>query len=415
MTAANATTVKLVNDFRLVDQARIVLVARVAGTLPAPELDRPVTDYLMTVERVLKGSVGESSILVRVPGGRASDGMELKIWGAPKFVDGERALLFLGRHADGSYRILHLMLGAFREARMDGHAIAYRDFSEVDLLDDTEAVADETRKVRDFDLFADWIADRADSRLQVPNYYRFLPGESQNSLLPMFTLLEENGRHTRWFQFDSGGQVSWKIDPDPLAGFSGSPADAFRAALGAWNAESHTPIRLTFSGTSGATAGFTSFDSQNVLLFEDPNGDIEGDFTCASGGTLAIGGPWYDTDVHRPVERRDLLSRPGRRCRPERRHRLLLRPTTLARPRPSRSSSGTRSATPSDWATRARTPAKPTRRCAMPSCTSASTTTGAEPVWRATTSPVCGGSTTGRRPAAAAAATADARRIPSAW
>ena len=139
VTAANATTVKLVNDFRLVDQARIVLVARVAGTLPAPELDRPVTDYLMTVERVLKGSVGESSILVRVPGGRASDGMELKIWGAPKFVDGERALLFLGRHADGSYRILHLMLGAFREARMDGYGIAYRDLSEVDLLDATEA------------------------------------------------------------------------------------------------------------------------------------------------------------------------------------------------------------------------------------------------------------------------------------
>ena len=71
VTAANATTVKLVNDFRLVDQARIVLVARVTGTIPAAELDRPVTDYLMTVERVLKGSVGESSILVRVPGGRA--------------------------------------------------------------------------------------------------------------------------------------------------------------------------------------------------------------------------------------------------------------------------------------------------------------------------------------------------------
>ncbi len=297
ITAADATTVKLVNDFRLVDQARIVVVARVTGTIPAPELDRPVTDYLMTVERVLKGSVGESSILVRVPGGRAANGMELKIWGAPTFAEGERALLFLSRHADGTYGILHLMLGAFREARMEGYAVAYRDLSEVDVVDDAPTLADETRKVRDFDLFADWIADRADSRLQVPNYYRFLPGNSQNSLLPMFTLLGEGGRNSRWFEFDSGGQVGWRVDPDPLAGFSGSTADGFRNALAAWNAESHTPIRLVMNGTSGLTAGFTTFDRQNVLLFEDPNGDIEGDFSCSTGGTLAIGGPWFDPGV----------------------------------------------------------------------------------------------------------------------
>jgi hypothetical protein len=295
--AARATTVKLVNDLRLVDQARIAVVARVAGMLPSPDLDRPVTDYLMTVERVLKGQVGESSIVVRVPGGRAANGMELKIWGAPAFADGERALLFLGRHADGTYRILHLMLGAFREARMDGHAVAYRDLSEVDLLDDTEVQENENRKVRDFDRFADWIAAWAADRAEMPNYYRFVPSSSQNTLLPMFSFLGDGGRKSRWFEFDSGGQVTWRIDPDPLSGYSGNPSDAFRNALNAWNNESHTPIRLTLAGTSGLTAGFANFDGQNVLLYDDPNSDIEGDFSCSTGGTLAIGGPWLDTDV----------------------------------------------------------------------------------------------------------------------
>ncbi len=289
-----ATTVKLVNDFRLVDQAKIAVVARVQGTLPSPGLERPVTDYLMTVERVLKGTVGESSIVVRVPGGRAANGMELKIWGAPTFGEGERALLFLGHHADGTYRILHVMLGAFREATMDGHAIAYRDLSEVDVLDDAEVRDNETRKLRDFDRFADWIADRAASRLQVPNYYLFLPAASQNSLLPMFTLLGDSGRNSRWFEFDSGGQITWRMDPDPLAGFSGNTQDAFRNALAAWNAESHTPIRYALAGTSGLTAGFDHYDSQNVLLFDDPNNDAEGVFSCSSGGTLAVGGPWFD-------------------------------------------------------------------------------------------------------------------------
>lgn len=292
-----ATIVKLVNDFRLVDQAPIVLVAQVAGALPSAGLDRPVTDYLMTVERVLKGTIGESAIQVRVPGGRSSDGMELKIWGAPTFVEGERAILFLGYHPDGTYRILHLMLGAFREARIAGHAVAYRDLSEVDVLDGTEAQANETRNVRDFDRFADWIADRAGARIEPPNYYLFLPADSPNSLLPMFTLLGDSGRNSRWFEFDSGGQIQWRIDPDPLPGFTGDTSEAFRNALAAWNNESHTPIRYSLAGTSGLTAGFDHFDNANVLLFEDPNGDVEGAFSCSTGGTLAIGGPWFDPDT----------------------------------------------------------------------------------------------------------------------
>ena len=34
-----------------------------------------------------------------------------------------------------------------------------------------------------------------------------------------------------------------------------------------------------------------------MLLFDDPNDDVEADFSCSTGGTLAVGGPWYDPDV----------------------------------------------------------------------------------------------------------------------
>lgn len=237
---------------------------------------------------------------MRVPGGGAANGMELKIWGAPTFSEGERALLFLGRHADGSYRILHLVLGAFREARMAGHAVAYRDLSEVDVLDGAEAQASETRKVRDFDRFADWIADRAANRLEVPNYY--LSPCPRTAPEPAAADVHSAGLTTAATRAGSSstpaaGTSTWRIDPDPLAGFSGSPSDAFRNALGAWNAESHTPIKYNLAGTSGLVAGFDHFDSQNVLLFDDPNDDVEGNFSCSSGGTLAIGGPWFDPNT----------------------------------------------------------------------------------------------------------------------
>ncbi|MCA9286130.1 MAG: matrixin family metalloprotease, partial [Phycisphaerales bacterium] len=201
---------------------------------------------------------------------------------------------------DGTFRILHTVLGAFHETRIGDRPVAYRDLSEVDVLSDQE-IADlalpDGRRQRDFDRFTDWIESEASGRIRPADYFFRSPEASTNTLLPMFQLLEDDGRNLRWFEFDNGRSVPWRIDPDPLEGFSGSAPTAFQAAIAAWNNESHTPIRYNYAGTSGLTAGLQNFDGQNVLLFDDPNDEVEGDFSCSSGGTLAIGGPWYSTDT----------------------------------------------------------------------------------------------------------------------
>jgi hypothetical protein len=69
-------------------------------------------------------------VTVRVPGGLRADGLALRIWGAPGFTPGERALLFLFPRLDGTYSIAHLMLGAFHEIRTGGHDLALRHLSE---------------------------------------------------------------------------------------------------------------------------------------------------------------------------------------------------------------------------------------------------------------------------------------------
>jgi hypothetical protein len=33
-------------------------------------------------------------------------------------------------------------------------------------------------------------------------------------------------------------------------------------------------------------------DSTNAIIYEDPNNEISGSFSCSTGGTLAIGGWW---------------------------------------------------------------------------------------------------------------------------
>ena len=298
-----ATSVFIPSDDRMVHAASLIVVATVESRLPPSGEARPSTDYWVRVERVLKGEIDGSVLVLRNPGGVVPGGMSLKLYGVPEFADGERVLLFLNRREDGSYRILHTVLGAFHETRVDGRIVAFRDLGEVDVLssaDVNELGYLPWRHLRDFDLFADWIADNADAgrRLRrVADYYFSTPGSSAPTLLPMFRLLDAEGKNMRWFDFDAGRTVQWRIDPDPLDGYNGDPQARFRDAMNAWNNEPNTPIRYSLAGTSGLTAGFQNFDGSNVLLYDDPNDDVEESFSCSDGGTLAIGGPWYDPDT----------------------------------------------------------------------------------------------------------------------
>src|SRR5262245_42684084 len=109
---AVATSYVAVSDENLVRQASVIAEVRVAAVEPAPAKSGPSTDYLVEIDRLIKGYTAGSSIVVRVVGGPQPGGMGLKIWGAPAFQEGDRALLFLKERSDGSYGILHLMLGA---------------------------------------------------------------------------------------------------------------------------------------------------------------------------------------------------------------------------------------------------------------------------------------------------------------
>ncbi len=176
--------------------------------------------------------------------------------------------------------------------------MAYRDLSEVDILDGAEALAERDpqgarlRSLRRLDRRPGRLPSAGAELLSLSPWQQ--PELSPADVHPASA---REGATPAGSSSTPAARWPGRIDPDPLAGFCGSTADGFRNALAAWNAESHTPIRLVLDGTSGLTAGFTTFDRQNVLLFEDPNGDIEDDFSCSTGGTLAIGGPWFDPDV----------------------------------------------------------------------------------------------------------------------
>jgi hypothetical protein len=294
---AAATSYVMVEDGDLADQAAVIAEVQVDSSQPAPARRSAGTDYLVDVLRTVKGSPAGSSIVVRVPGGRRPDGMSLKIWGAPELRDGDRALLFLVENEDGTYGILHLLLGAFHTAEAGGRKIALRNLSaatEVHRRADG-SLTSSTRedRPRDLDRFAAWLADRAQGVSRKADYFVTLEKSALSRLTAKFTLFSNESSYLRWFDFDSGGSVAWTANEGGQGGVPGGGFTEIQNGLAAWNADPLTPIRYVWAGTTSATAGMKSFDDINSVLFGDPNKEISGTFDCSRGGVLAIGGPWF--------------------------------------------------------------------------------------------------------------------------
>ncbi len=319
---AAATTIQMIEDSALTDQARAIVHARVAEAEPSTLGDRPATDYIVEVERVLKGDIPGSTIVVRVPGGIRPDGVGLKIWGAPQMAAGESALLFLAPADDGTFRILHLMLGAFRQQAVQGRGLAVRDLSEVQEVR-PDGVGPARDEVRDFGRFSDWIADRAAGIVRERDY--LVSGGTQiRSAVEAFTWMQgDDGIPIRWFEFDDGQSIAWRVHSggQPGLGLDASIA-AFNVALRAWNDDGGSNIRYTYAGTNTAAAGFGRSDDTNTILFEDPgDASSKGSFDCDAGGVIAVGGPWFyeSTRAYRgrsfhPAAEADIVTNDGTSC-----------------------------------------------------------------------------------------------------
>jgi hypothetical protein len=279
---------------------RVVSEDRAAGLRQAGG-PSAMTEYVIQVEEALKGEIPGGTAVVRMPGGRGRDGMNLKIYGMPRLRSGERALLFLEPAGGGAWRIVHLLLGAFREVEAGGHRLAVRDLAEAREVRKTAVgveAAPGSDRLRDFDGFARWVADRAGSLRRSADYYVEDADGGLGRAIGEFRLFEDpdTGSNLRWFEFDTAGNVRWVAHNTGQNGLSGGGYAQFQAALQAWNAEDQTPVDYRYNGKTNDKSGLIEYDAINAILFNDPNGELPA-FSCASGGVLAYGGPWYFPDT----------------------------------------------------------------------------------------------------------------------
>jgi len=287
---AAGTTYVPMTDAALADQAPLVVEAHIVASAAAPVAGRPATDYTVRLDRVLKGAPPADPLTVRVPGGVDGNGALYRVWGAPRFLTGDRAILFLAPRQDGTFGVSQLMLGAFVAADSGtgttARALALRDLSgAVAVGEKTTAGPEASGSARDFDAFADWLAARAAGEKPAASYFVDRPADMPR-LAERYSLLEANGTNFRWF---NGGGV-WYAYEAGVPEMAGGGFTEVQAATAAWTADPGSNLTLSYGGKTSRRAGFTGPDGTNVVLFEDPNNEISGSFDCSSGGVLAIGG-----------------------------------------------------------------------------------------------------------------------------
>ncbi len=295
--AAAGLTYVMVADETLADRAEAIVEVRVLEVDPSPGIGRPVTDYLMAVERVIHGEVAASPLTVRVLGGILADGIGLHVYGAPSFAKGQRALLFLRARPDGTFRVLHFTLGAFHLVERGGKSFALRRLSEAKEIALPGRISPPDGP-RDLERFRSWLEDRAQGMKRSGDY--FVNNEVDlTEVFQKFTILADpnTGRRIRWPGFSSNVQFRAYVGGQP--GVAGGGFSEASAAVAVWRNDPNSEIRFVYSGTTSSIgtglSDESNFDGANTILFDDlatPSAFDE-PFSCSQGGTIAIGGPWH--------------------------------------------------------------------------------------------------------------------------
>ncbi len=296
--SGHATTFVMVSDAELVRQAPLVVEGRVQGAARPVPGELPQTDFRVEITRTLKGTAPDGVVTVRLPGREATAGAPgLRLWGSPRFQAGEWVILFLVPRADGTFGVLHLLLGAFHAVPAGGRLYAVRDLGEA-----TELVAGDGGTLawraapldlpRDFSAFTGWIAEGGAS----PASYFAPDPDLAASLAERFVLLTaSDGVPIRWFDFDNGGGVSFEADARGQEGLPGGGFAQLQTALAAWTNDAGSDVRLGYVGTTASrTTGCASPQRVLRLVFGDPQNEVTGTFDCSAGGVLALGGPCFE-------------------------------------------------------------------------------------------------------------------------
>jgi Matrixin/Putative Ig domain len=297
---AKATTVVMLSDTDLIVNSRLILTGTVISTTSAwDDTGSTVWTYVeVLIDRMLKGEVPESTIVLKQLGGTVGES-GVRVFGQPGFTAGERVLLYLNAGVDGTLHSAHNFMGKFSVVQnpSDGKEFVERsvDAGDVEFLAQTGGgeVTDRAplsayvEKIQN--TLQRWVnriaeiesAQSARPLVAVPPEYARKKKQS-SGFVPEFVLFAGG---VRWMEADQGQAVSYYINPNgaPVAG--GASAEIARA-MAAWPNQSGASIRLQAAGQTSSCG--ISVNGVNSISFGDCLNQLDPPVGCT--GVVALTG-----------------------------------------------------------------------------------------------------------------------------
>ena len=292
---AEATTVVLMDERQLTEQAVVVVIGRVTRIQTAEDTTTGAihTFVFLDPSDVLAGHLPDGEVVLREAGGDLPQRSE-RIFGSPEYTVGEEVLVFIDQNPDGTLRTASMAMGKYTIGQNpDGVAIATRRLGnnvavlhpasgelDVNPVPETLPLDELTAHIRA--AAPDGGAHGGTAIEPSPPTLNDLAPESET-----FTFLNP-GSPSRWFEPDGGIAVEYFIDStgDAKLGPSASRT-AVDTALAAWTGISTASLQLADGGLT-QPAPYAGCSGGNRIVFNDPWNEISNPVNC--GGILAIGG-----------------------------------------------------------------------------------------------------------------------------
>lgn len=281
--AAHATTFVAMSERSLTRAADAIVLGRVARIESVAGRDGAINTLVaIEIERSYKGHPGDLVVL-RQPGGQVGD-QTMWIAGSPRFVVGDRDLLFLSAQRDGTARTTALALGQYRVVA-DGARVpmAARTLSEAVIGGPRARRLSLARLERIIRRAVAADTGRAVAPLVAVPDEVTAPGLARETH-DAFTLMDRP--LGRWHEPDLGQPVVYQTaGSDPVLGPTASLA-ALDAAFAAWTDASGANIVLSRGSTTDAAPLLC--DGVSQIVFNDPFDEMSKPVSCS--GVLALGG-----------------------------------------------------------------------------------------------------------------------------
>ena len=287
--AARATTIIPMSDEDLAASSQAIVEGRCVEVQAAWNDAHTAIYTFVTfdVTRVHKGDLEPGRIVIKQLGGQTADAATV-VWGAPYWQRNWAMLLYLDPDTDGALHVAHWSLGYFRildNAQM-GQAWVVRPDpgSNVEMLPEVGGTVTNSAPYDDYVARLDALLAAhpgTAARVPVRTVPRDYPGAAKSGGSGAdFSFL---GSGFRWFEPDSGGKVTFRVNPrNAPPGSDG----AGEAAAEVWSTVPGSTMRVEIVGATSACG--IQADGTNSIAFNDCSGMFDDPVNCT--GVVALGG-----------------------------------------------------------------------------------------------------------------------------